>query len=402
MGKFSYTAYDKAGVKYTDEIEAIDLVNAKKLLADRGLYVSDLREVKAGGLLTEYRFGEAKVSLDDLEFLTSELSILLSSGVKIDKALGIINKNRSHAAMGRLVSDILAQLKQGKPLSEAFAESGDVFDPLYINLVRIGESTGQLPRVFDGLSRDLKFKKELRAKVIQSVTYPAVILFVCILCILFVFNYIVPQMGSIFADGDDIPVYTAFLLAASEWMQKYQWFLFIGVGISVGALFSSRKKPGVAQKLAELSLSAPVLSSLVKQTERIRFSSAMALMLDAGVKVDNAIGYAANSIRNPIISKSLNNAKDKIKKGGPITAALAGTPIYSAFYLSLLEVGEESGKMDEVFTQIANRSKADFEGWTTRVTSLLEPVLILVMGGIVGSVVVTMLLSVVSVNDIGL
>jgi general secretion pathway protein F len=401
MPEFKYTGYDSAGVKQTGQVEAETLEIAKAKLQADSLLISDIQPLKQNGLLS-MTLGSQKVTLDDLEFLTSELSLLLTSGVKVDKALTILNRNRSSAAMGKLVNDILSQIKKGRPLSDAFAEAGDVFDPLYINLIKIGESTGQLAEVFSGLANDLKFRRDLRSKVIQAVTYPAVILCVCVLCILFVFNYIVPQMGSIFTDTDDIPVYTAFLLSASNWMIDYQWFLFFGLSGFGIFLYSGRNNPEVAQRFASAALSVPVWSNLTLQTERIRFSSAMALMLDAGVKLDNAIGFAANSIKNKIIGKSMQIANDKIKKGNPITTALSGTPIYSSFYLSLLEVGEESGRMQEVFGEIARRSKTEFEDWTTKVTSLLEPVLILVMGGIVGSVVVTMLLSVVSVNDVGI
>ncbi|WP_088331521.1 type II secretion system F family protein [Lacimicrobium sp. SS2-24] len=400
MSQFRFTAYDSAGIKLSDTIEAESLDVAKNTLKKKGLLVSDIKPLNSGW--KDIRIIQEKVTLDDLEFLTSELSILLASGVKIDKALTIISKNKASGAMSRLISDILSEIKKGRPLAEAFEVGKSIFDPLYFNLIRIGEATGRLPQVFEGLANDLKFRKELKAKIIQAVTYPAVILFVCVLCILFVFNYIVPQMGSIFAGSDDIPVYTAFLLGASDWMIRYQWFLFGGLALGIGVLYSSRKNPDVAARLADFAVSAPLISSVVIQTERIRFNSAMSLMLEAGVNVDNAIGYAANSIKNPRIRKSLTVAKERIKKGAGITSSLSATPIFTSFYLSLLEVGEESGRMQSVFDEISRRSKTEFENWTTRITSMLEPVLILVMGGIVGSVVVTMLLSVVSVNDVGI
>ncbi|WP_162558482.1 type II secretion system F family protein [Saliniradius amylolyticus] len=398
---FKYTAYDEAGVKQHDQIQASNVEDAKRELVKQGRHVIQIKELssRAG---QSWRLSEEKVSLEDLEFLTSELSILLSSGVKIDKALAIISKNKGEGQLQRLVGEIHTSLKKGESLAVAFSKQKKVFDALYINLIRIGEATGKLPEVFDGLSRDLKFRRELRSKVIQSVTYPAVIMAVCVLCIIFVFNYIVPQMGSIFTDADDIPVYTAFLLATSDWMQNYQWFLYAAILAGAAALYISRDNPELKNKLADLSMRAPLLSSVVIQVERIRFSSAMSLMLSAGVKVDDAIGYAADSIKNPLVSKSLRAARDKVKKGASITSALTATPIYDAFYLSLLEVGEESGRMDTVFNDIASRSKVKFENWTEKLTTILEPLLILVMGGIVGSVVVTMLLSVVSVNDVGL
>jgi type II secretory pathway component PulF len=209
-------------------------------------------------------------------------------------------------------------------------------------------------------------------------------------------------MGSIFSEADDLPIYTSILLGASDWMIKYQLWLFLGLISLGGFVYSNRKNEQWQTKMAAWLLTVPVSASLIKQIERIRFNSAMSLMLDAGLKVDTAVNHAADNTSNPIISQSLKIANDKIKKGAAVSVSLGETPIYPEFYVSLLEVGEESGRLSNVFGEIAKRSKEDFEQWINKVTNVLEPLLILVMGGIVGSVVVTMLLSVVSVNDINL
>ncbi|MCC2606159.1 type II secretion system F family protein [Planctobacterium marinum] len=401
MPFFSYKVYDKDGHVEESELEAENIAEARSKLQQRGMLVTYVKPIADSGVI-KFPWRKDSVTLNDLEFITSELSILLNSGVKIDKGLKIVAKNRKSGGLANLVNEILKNLKMGKGVAESFDTKDKVFDSLYLNLIAIGEKSGKLPQVFEGLANDLKFKKELKAKVTQALTYPAVILFVCIACLVFVFNYIVPQMASIFAEGDDIPVYTALLINTSNWMLKYQLWL-VALAAIVGAyLYHKRNDPALKSLIAKRAFALPVLSNLIKQTECIRFNSAMSLMLTAGVKVDVAIASATRNIKNAIIRKSLEIANEKIKKGGAISTSLGMTPLYPDFYVSLLEVGEESGELERIFDEIAVRSKTEFENWTNRVTNILEPLLILVMGGIVGSVVITMLLSVVSVNDISL
>jgi type II secretory pathway component PulF len=398
---FNYEAYELSGSKISAQVEADTIQIAKRLLAKRKLHVLKVTPVVASSSLS-VSFLEKKLTLADLEFLTAELSILLGSGVKIDKGLAILNKGKGNGPTAALVAEIVQNLKNGKSVSNSFNTKYQAFDPLYLNLIAIGESTGQLPQVFEGMAKDLKFQKDLRSKVTQALTYPSIIFFVCVACILFVFNFIVPQMGSIFTDVENIPVYTRALLGLSEWMQNYQLLLFGGLAGLGGLLYSNRHNKGMRQRLSVRLLKMPALGHAIKQVEMIRFSSAMSIMLDSGIKVDVAIGQAIKNVKNIVVKRSLEIAKEKIKKGASVSSSLAQTPIFPDFYISLLEVGEESGNLTRIFSEISSRAKQDFESWTTRMTSLLEPILILVMGGIVGSVVVTMLLSVVSVNDISL
>ena len=336
-----------------------------------------------------------------MEFITSELAILMQNGVKIDKSLAILQKSKPNGAVSVLLNNLHKAIKRGNTLSDAMAEHPEVFDLLYINLVRLGEASGDLAHVFDRLSTELKFRSELKSKIIQSLTYPMVIFSVCILCVLFIFNYIVPQMSSLFDGMPELPVYTEVLLNVSRWMQDYQWLLFIGIIAAVMLLIAAFKNPVTKRSLDEILLKLPVIKGAVLIIERIRFNSALAMMLEAEISIDKALDLSAGSVKNRFVRQGLVSAKEHIKKGAGLTESLGRSPLFPDFFLSLLEVGEESGKLSPVFDEIASRSRKEFESWTNKMTSILEPLLILLMGGIVGGVVVTMLLSIVSVNELG-
>lgn len=400
MARFKYRAYDANGVQSEDIIQADSEKAAGEQLRKQGLTLVALQSAdqRKGASLTLF---QRSVSLDDLEFFTSELSILLQNGVKVDKCLAILKRNRSQAGLRELLEDLHDNVKKGMGLAEAFAERPDIFDPLYINLVKLGEASGELPQVFRRLSDDLKFRSALKRKIVQSLTYPMVILSICILSLFFIFNYIVPQMSGLFEGMPELPIYTEILLGMSQWMQHYQWFLLAGIVLSVFLLVFALRHADHRAQFDAILLRLPVCRNAVLVVERIRFNSALAMMIESGISVDKAIGLAVNSVKNSQLQQGLNAARLSINKGERLTTSLAKSPVYPEFFVSLLEVGEESGNLSPIFDEIAARSRDEFESWTDKMTNLLEPLLILAMGGIVGSVVVVMLLSIVSVNDVG-
>jgi type II secretory pathway component PulF len=400
MKTYTYTAFDSHGGKVTGEIQAASQVDASASLRQQGVMVSAIKENVALPEGIDF-FTRRKISSDELELLTSELALLLNSGVTIDKGLAVVRRNSSSAPYAKLVGGLYDSVRNGSSLSEAMADQGDTFNALYINLVKLGESSGNLPKIFTRLAEDIKFQGELKRKIIQALTYPAVIFAVCILCVVFIFNYIVPQMAGLFADMAEIPTYTAVLLGVSSWMISYQWFLLLGICGSVAALIAALRTPAGARQIDEALLYLPVVKNVLILVERIRFNTAISMMLDAGILIDRSIEMAIGSVQNKTIRQDLTAVKDRVKKGEILSKALRSSPVYTDFAISLIEVGEESGDLAPVFNEVSTRARRDFESWVDRMTSLLEPILILTMGGIVGGVVVTMLLSIVSVNDIG-
>lgn len=399
MKIFIYKAYDKAGARTDGQIEALSETAALSALRSQGLLPAEIKEYHES--VGSFFGNNKKVSLAELEFLTAELSLLLSSGVRINKGLDIIRRTKAQPALVRLLNSVSSGISKGQSLSQAMSEHEEVFDPLYINLVELGEASGQLPVIFAKLAEDLKFRRDLQRKIISSLTYPSVILAVCVLCIVFIFNFIVPKLSVIFSDPEILPWYTQALLGLSNWMQSYQ--LFLGLGF-IGAIFGGIqlfKQPKFVKAWQQTLLKIPGLASAVLTTERIRFNSALAMMLESGLPIDKALDLAKGNIKNQVLQREIEIVRSKVKHGHSLSPSLKQTSLYPDFYISLLEVGEESGNLAKVFDEIASRSRQEFETWTEKMTTLIEPLLILMMGGIVGGVVVVMLMSMVAVNDVG-
>jgi general secretion pathway protein F len=304
--------------------------------------------------------------------------------------------------MSRLLNSLSADINSGRQLSEAIGKHPQIFDRLYVNLVALGEAGGRLPEVFRGLAEDLRFQRELRQKIISAATYPAVVAGVCILALLFIFNFVVPNLESLFSDATELPWYTSALLGASEFMQNWQWVVFVVLGAVGTAIWRIRDRPAVVDFRDRFMIESPGLRDAVAMVERIRFSSGLGLMLDAGLPVDRALTLACGNIRHGVLRREISEAVEKVKRGEQLSKVLRQTRLFPDYFASLLEVGEEGGQLAKVFTEIARRSRDSFSAWTLRLTTLLEPMLILLMGLIVGGVVVIMMLSITSVADVGL
>lgn len=403
MALFIYKAYDASGALINGELDALSIKHAKELLQKDKLNPVSLVEQS---LLVNKKgfnlFQSDTVTLDDVEFVTAELSLLLQSGVKIDRALAVLARTKAGSSLATLLQTLSNDVRKGQSLSEAMAKHPKIFDSLYINLVTIGESSGNLVAVFAGLAQDLKYRKQLKNKITQAIAYPTVILFVCICSVLFIFNFVVPKLTVMFADAVELPIYTQILLGVSDFIQNYQFHLFFVFLLLVFGFRWMLQQGHFAHKFDNVVLSIPLLNNTVNLIERIRFTSSMSLMLNSDVKLDQALVLSSGSVKNKVIARNLTGMKDKVRKGESITTALKQSGLFPVLFLSLLEVGEESGKMAPIFEEIAERSRTEFSQWTDKMTSLIEPLMILFMGGIVGSVVVIMMMSIVSINDIGI
>lgn len=402
MPRFRYRGFDAAGGRVDGTVDAERLEAARVDLQGRGLLLQELAPVELGDWRSSLGLVSDGVSLAELEFLTAELSLLLESGVRIDRGVAILQRASTRPATSRLLTALSGDLKQGRQFSEAAAAHPDVFDPLYVNLIALGEASGRLPDVFKGLAEDLRFRRDLRQKILQASTYPLVVLGVCVLALVFIFNFVVPNLGTLFADAKELPWYTTLLLDSSAFVRSYQWFLLAALGAAGAAIWQSRTKPWVRDLRDRLLTGMPGVRDANVMVERIRFSGGLALMLEAGLAVDRALVLATGNVRHDVIRREVAIAVDKVRRGEQLSVVLRQTRLFPDFYASLVEVGEESGELARVFGEIARRSRDAFSAWAQRLTTMLEPLLILVMGLIVGAVVVVMMLSITSVTDVGL
>jgi general secretion pathway protein F len=394
MQTWEFDAVDENGAKIRGRLRALDEIDALHAVRQRRLVPLKVKVV----VIEKSLFN--RVTSGELEQLTTEIALLLRNGVQLDRALDMMTSTNPNPVLAALLSNMTEDVRSGSSLYKAFARYPQFFDDLYCEMVRIGEETGKLSDVLQKVASNLKFQNELKSKVTQAMVYPAFILAVCFVAILAIFNFIVPSMSGLFANMRDLPSYTVFLIETSHWMQQYQGYLLGALAGLAAYIMSQRSKPGFKKVFFSVLRRLPVLKNGMMLNERIRYVSAMHLMLSSGLPLAQALKLAIGMLNDPRFQSQMFRVKEDVSQGRMLSEALSLTELIEPVALSLIRVGEESGCLDVIFYEISERSRWRFEQWALKLTSMLEPLLIIVMGAMVGSVVVTMLLSVVATTDV--
>jgi len=373
------------------------------------------RELRRQGLTPVYVGAEEKKSLSinlpsfggnrrrDVLFFTQELSTLLNSGVPLDRALSITTELTTHAQFRVIVSDILRSIKGGKSLADSLALHPLYFSDLFINMVRAGEASGSLGGIFERLSEFERSRDELRGYIISSMIYPALLAVVGAGSVFVLLDFVVPRFASIFDDGRmKIPVPTQIMLEVSKVVQDWSWL--VGL-ILVSAIVAFR----VYTKSAEgklwwdgARLKIPLLGEALRKAETSRFARAMSTLVANSVPLVQSLHISAGILYNSRMANAIKEVAHGVKRGEGLSQPLARTKMFPVLASHLLTVGEETGKLDLMFARMADIYEEETRSSIKRFTSIFEPLVILIMGLIVGALVLSMLIAITSINDVAI
>ncbi len=336
-------------------------------------------------------------------FFTQELSTLLSAGIPLDRAIGITAELTEQASFRLIVLDVLRVLKSGKPLAESLATHPDYFSDLYINMVRAGEASGSLAVIFERLSDFERSRDDLRNYIISSMIYPALLTGVGLGSIFILLNFVVPRFSSIFSDSHlKIPVPTLMMLQASHIVQTYWWMAAAALAVLIiGFRVYTRT---VAGRLwwDGTRLKIPMLGDALLKAETSRFARSMATLVANTVPLVQSLAISAATLNNKTLSGALQGVAQGVKRGEGIAAPVRKAGVFPPLVAHLLTVGEETGHLDTMFARMADIYESDTRSAIKRFTSVFEPIVILVMGIMVGTLILSMLLAITSINDVAL
>lgn len=344
-------------------------------------------------------FGRSKRK--DVLFFTQELSTLLNAGVPLDRALSITGELTVKPEFRFIVLDVLRVLKGGKSLADSLATHPDCFSDLYVNMVRAGEASGALAVIFERLAEFERSRDDLRSYIVSSMIYPALLALVGFGSIFILMEFVVPRFASMFADSRmKIPAPTQMMLAVSQYVQNYWW-----VGASALAallIFFQTYTRTAAGRLwwDGARLRIPLLGDALRKAETARFARAMATLVANTVPLVQSIGISAATLGNLTFSQALVGVAQGVKRGEGIAGPLRRAGVFPPLVAHLLTVGEETGRLDAMFTRMADIFENDTRASIKRFTAVFEPVVILVMGVMVGALILSMLLAITSINDV--
>jgi general secretion pathway protein F len=372
-------------------------------------------ELRRQGLTPVYVGSEPKKSFDlklpsfsgakrkDVLFFTQEISTLLTAGVPLDRALSITLELTDRTSFRILVQDVLRVLKGGKSLADSLATHPDHFSELYINMVRAGEAGGSLAVVFERLAEFERTRDDLRSYILSSMAYPMLLVAVGTGSILVLMNFVVPRFASVFEQSRiEMPLPTKFLLEGSKFLQNYGALGLTVLVLSAIGLYSWVRTTRGRLWWDTLRLRVPVLGDALRKAETARFARAMGTLVSNTVPLVQSIAIAGATLNNRRISNSLEAVSMGVKRGEGIATPLRRAGQFPPLAAHLLAVGEETGRLDTMFNKMADVYDAETRTAIRRFTSLFEPLVILVMGLIVGTLILSMLLAIVGMNDVAM
>ncbi len=337
----------------------------------------------------------------DVLFFTQELSTLINAGVPLDRALSITSELTEHGSFRSIVLDVLRVLKGGKSLADSLATHPDYFSELFVNMVRAGEASGSLGVVFERLSEFERNRDELRGYIISSMVYPALLTLVGIASIVILMTFVVPRFAAVFEESRmRMPLPTKILIETSRVVQTYGWAALAAAAAVAVALYSYIRTRAGRLWWDSLRLRLPLIGDALRKAETARFARAMATLIANSVPLVQSIGIAGAILNNKRIAGSLEIVSQGVKRGEGLANPLRRAGEFPPLAGHLLSVGEETGRLDHMFARMADIYEADTRAAIKRFTSLFEPMLILVMGVVVGAFILSMLLAITSINEV--
>ncbi|HEX7297711.1 MAG TPA: type II secretion system F family protein [Solirubrobacteraceae bacterium] len=399
MSTFVFEAMDLTGAKATGEVDADSKQVVSDQLKARGLIVLEIAE-KGGSKELRLPFGN-RVKTNDLTIMTRQLATMVSSGMTILRALYVLESQTEAEGLKRILVDVRKDVEAGLPLSDALERHPKVFGPIFVAMVRAGETGGVLEesllRVADQLEKD----EALRRQIKSAMTYPTVVLIFAMLVLLGLVSFIVPVFVGIFKQfGGDLPPITKFTVALSHVVTGYWWALFAATfGIIIG--FRKWRRSDSGRPIWDaFRLRVPMkIGDIVQKVALARWARTLSALVSAGVPLLAALDITAKTAGNHVVEKAMTDVIESVKRGGTIAAPLKDAPVFPGMVTQMVGVGEETGALDTMLSKVADFYEDQVDAAVKALTSILEPVMIVVIGGIVGFIVISMYLPLFKVYD---
>jgi type IV pilus assembly protein PilC len=397
---FAYKAVDGAGMPSKGEIAGASKAAVTDLLRTQGLTVMDLQEKKSG-LNMELKLGPKRVKPAELTVMTRQLATMISSGMTLLRAFYVLEEQQENAKLKETLSQVREDVEAGRSFSEALLEHPKIFSPLYVAMVRAGEAGGVLEEALDRVADQLEKDDALRRQVKSAMAYPSVVLGFALCVLIALIAFIVPVFVGVFKEfGGDLPMITKVTVKMSN-IVTGQWYFLIGGSAGIVYGFRRWKKSAVGRpQWDRLRLRFPFkIGQTVQKISLARWSRTFSALYSAGVPIMQAIEVTGQTAGNSVVEEAMGAVIESVKSGGSIAAPLKDAPIFPAMVASMIAVGEETGNLDSMLTKVADFYESEVEAAVKALTSILEPIMIVFVGAIVGFIVIAMYMPMFKVYD---
>jgi len=395
--EFLYEGTNRGGSKVKGEIFALSDAMAKNELRKQG--INPLKVKKKPKSLFG---GAAKITPADISIFARQMATMMSAGVPLVQSFEIIGQGSDNQSMQKLIMGIKHEVEGGVTLAEALTKHPLYFDPLFINLVNAGEQSGALETMLDKLATYKEKVEALKAKVKKALFYPIAVLVVAFVVTVILLVFVVPQFEELFDSfGADLPALTRFVIDLSKFMQAWWWLIAGGIAASVYMFIRIKKtSPKLQESVDRLALKAPVVGEIATKSAIARFSRTLETMSAAGVPLVEAMESVAGATGNIIYERASLKIKDEVSQGTQLQTSMRNTGLFPNMAIQMVSIGEEAGSLDDMLAKVADFYEAEVDNAVDALTSLLEPIIMSVLGVLVGGLIVAMYLPIFKLGSV--
>lgn len=404
MANFAYKALDQRGVAASGEIEGESKAAAAAALRNRGLTVLDLNEVKKG--LAQYDIGGAlqRIKSKDLTVFSRQFATMVSSGLSMLRCLYVLEEQTPNKKLSAVIGAVKNDVEAGISLSDALEKHPAVFSKLYVSMVRAGEIGGILDEVLNRLATQLEKEDSIRRAVKSAMVYPVMIGTFAILVMMGMVLFLIPLFANMYAEiggGAKLPRLTRIMIGISEGIRGYWYIVLPAIILVVWALRRFKRSDRGRELWDRFKLRIPMgIGEIVRKLAVARFSRTLGTLVSSGVPILQAIDITGQAAGNVVIEKAMKDVQQSVKEGQSITGPLEQVPVFPAMVTQMIAVGEETGSLDAMLGKIADFYEDEVNASVKSLTSILEPILMLGVGAIVGVVVISMYLPIFNMMNI--
>jgi len=391
MAAFAYSAINAFGAESAGQITAPDVGSARELLRQKGLRPVALSEVGAAGSSGRTR---KKVKARSLQVFSRQFATMIDAGLSIVQSLVILEEQTDDKALAVVIREVRSDVEGGMLLSQALARHPKVFDRLYISMVEAGEAAGILDTVLDRVAVQIEKEEKIKRRVKGAMVYPTVVLCFAVLVLIGMLLFLVPVFQKIFSDlGGDLPTLTKGVVFASNVVRGYWFILFPLMGGSVWGFRRWKRTPAGRQTWDRFKLRAPAgIGKVVLKVTMARFSRTLATLVAAGVDIIKALEISGQTAGNWVVESALADVRAKVHQGVPIAQPLVENPVFPPLVSQMVKVGEETGELEKMLDKIADFYEDEVDTSIAALTSIVEPLMMIGVGVIVGIIVIAMYL----------
>ncbi|MFC3903434.1 type IV pilus assembly protein PilC [Acinetobacter marinus] len=400
MPTFSYEGVDRKGLKIKGDLPAKNMALAKVTLRKQGITVRKIAQKREIEFLN--KLFKKKVTTLDITIFTRQLATMMKAGVPLVQSFEIVAEGLENPAMREVVLGIKGEVEGGNTFAGALRKYPKYFDNLFCSLVESGEQSGALETMLDRVAIYKEKSELLKQKIKKAMKYPATVIVVAIIVTIILMVKVVPVFEDLFSSfGADLPAFTQMVVHMSEWMQKYWFFLILGIGAVVfGFLEAKQRSKKFSDFLDKLSLKLPIFGDLVYKSIIARYSRTLATTFAAGVPLIDALESTAGATNNVVYEKAVLGIRDDVATGQQLQFSMRQTQLFPSMAVQMVAIGEESGALDAMLDKVATHFENEVDNAVDGLTSMMEPLIMAILGVLVGGLVIAMYLPIFQMGSV--